>query len=65
MKIHLIIDFYIFAVVFKKPQHANADMTVIGKHMQITFMQACDWQGGRQDRDATAAAHVLDASNEN
>ena len=48
----------------KKTQHANADMTVIGKHMQVTFVQACDWGGGRQGGGATAAARVLDASNE-
>ena len=29
--------------------------------MQVTYVQACDWEG----RGATAAARVLDASNEN
>ena len=51
MNKHSITDFYIFAGV----------MAVIGKHMQVTFVQVCDWEGG----GATAAARVLDASNEN
>ena len=61
MKKHSITDFYIFAGVLIETQHANADMTVIGKHMQVTYVQAYDWEGG----GATAAARVLDASNEN
>ena len=61
MKKHSITDLYIFAGVLIETQHANADMTVIGKHMQVTYVQACDWEGG----GATAAARVLDASNEN
>ena len=65
MKKHSITDFYIFAGVLKKTQRANADMTVIGKHMQVIFVQACGGEGGRQGRGATAAARVLDASNEN
>ena len=30
-------------------------MTVIGKHVQIIFVQACDWEGGRHGRGATVA----------
>ena len=65
MKKHSITDFCIFAGVHKKIQHANADMTVIGKRMQVIYLQACDWEGVRQGRGATTAARVLDASNEN
>ena len=63
MKKHPIIDFYIFAGVLKKIQHANADMTVIGKYTQVIFVQACEWDGERQGRGSTAGTH--DASNEN
>ena len=62
MKKPSITSFYIFDGPIKKIQHPNADVRVIGKHIQVIFTQACAWEGERQERDA--AARLLEASNE-